>query len=146
MATNTENAKHTGNNKSAETKSAEVKARDAEKLPSEAKVNAWQLLPAAPSDATVPACARPHYCAPTRDLARIIVAKADAPVTGLRPKRWYNYSVGMSLWQCKVSMNRDHLDVLFYEDHGLMTLRNATDDEFKAMLDQWHAMPQSKIG
>ena len=54
-----------------------------------------------------------------------------------RIKRWRRYQVGMSLVHCRETAGLDHLDVLYYEKHGLMTLRPMTVEECREVLCRW---------
>ena len=92
-------------------------------------------------DTIEPACTsakplrrRPH---PSSPLLRVIAKKGTHPGYAHRIKRWHKYREGMSLLHCRETRDLDHLDVLYYEAHGLMTLRPMTQEELREVLRRW---------
>ena len=77
---------------------------------------------------------RPHP-----SLLRVISRKGKHPGRAHRIKRWHRYRVGMSLLHCRETAGLDHLDVLYYAKHGLMTLRPMTAEERREALRRWDA-------
>ena len=75
---------------------------------------------------------RPHP-----SLLRVVSRKGKHPGRAYRIKRWDRYEVGMSLLHCRVTAGLDHLDVLYYAEHGLMTLRDMTPQERREALLPW---------
>ena len=75
---------------------------------------------------------RPHP-----SLLRVISRKGKHPGRARRIKRWHRYQVGMSLLHCRETVGLDHLDILYYEKHGLMTLRPMTSEERREALHRW---------
>ena len=75
---------------------------------------------------------RPHP-----SLLRMISRKGTHPGRAHRIKRWHRYQVGMSLLHCRETAGLDHLDVLYYERQGLMTLRPMTVEERRDALSPW---------
>ena len=75
--------------------------------------------------------------APRPSLLRVISRKGKHPGRAHRIKRWHRYQVGMSLVHCRETAGLDHLDVLYYERHGLMTLRPMTAEECRKVLRRW---------
>ena len=89
----------------------------------------------------VPECAsakplqrRPH---PSSPLLRVNLRKGTHPGNARRIKRWHKYQEGMSILHCRETEGLDHLDVLYYEKHGLMTLRDMTPKERQEALRRW---------
>lgn len=74
---------------------------------------------------------------PPVKMLQVISKINQHPGVALRIKRWRNYKVGQSLLHCKLTPNLDHLDVLFYVEHGLMELRQPTQAEIKATQQKW---------
>ena len=88
---------------------------------------------------TEPQCAsakvltrRPHP-----SLLRVISRKGKHPGRAYRIKRWDRYEVGMSLLHCRETAGLDQLDVLYFERHGLMALRDMTPEERREALFRW---------
>ena len=77
---------------------------------------------------------RPHLSSP---LLRVISKKGTHPGYAYRIKRWHRYQVGMSVLHCRETEGLDHLDVFYYERHGLMTLRPMTREELQEALRPW---------
>jgi len=67
-----------------------------------------------------------------RRMLSIIDTIGTHPGKALRVKRFADYKVGMTLQHCKETTGLDHLDVGFYVEHKLMTVRPATDKEWEA--------------
>ena len=91
--------------------------------------------------ATEPDCASANVLKrpPHPSLLRVISRKGKHPGRAHRIKRWHRYEVGMSLLYCRETAGLDHLDVLYYEKHGLMTLRDMTPEERQEALRRWDA-------
>ncbi|QDP61623.1 MAG: hypothetical protein Tp138OMZ00d2C19078261_84 [Prokaryotic dsDNA virus sp.] len=91
------------------------------------------------NEAKIRNCAAAHVAKakPQRKMLRVITKINEHPGKALRIRRFHLYREGMTLQDCKLTGGLDHLDVLFYVDHGLMELREATDEEFKAAEDAW---------
>lgn len=89
----------------------------------------------------MPKCAAPRIqvAKPQHKMLQRIAHIGKHPGHALRIKRWHMYKVGMSLAQCKATAGLDHLDVLFYVQHNLMTLRPATAKEIAADTAPWSA-------
>lgn len=81
---------------------------------------------------------------PQLKMLRVIAKKGNHPGTALRIKRWHLYKEGMTLQHCKETEGLSHLDVLFYAEHGLVTLRDATEAEYKAALEAWQKRNEAK--
>ena len=88
---------------------------------------------------TEPQCAsakvltrRPHP-----SLLHVISRKGKHPGRAYRIKRWDRYEVGMSLLHCRETAGLDQLDVLYFERHGLMALRDMTPEERREALFRW---------
>ena len=75
---------------------------------------------------------RPHP-----SLLCVISKKWNHPGRGYRIRRWDRYKVGMSVLHCRETPGLDHLDIGFYEKHGLMTLRPMTPEERREALRRW---------
>ena len=92
-----------------------------------------------------PKCASPRkqVAKPQSKMLRKIASIGEHPGKALRIKRWDRYKVGMTLQQCKETEGLDHLDVLFYEEHGLMTLTDPTDKEVDAAVAAWTKAKES---
>ena len=75
--------------------------------------------------------------APHPSLMRVISRKGKHPGRAHRIKRWHRYQEGMSLVHCRETAGLDHLDVLYYERHGLITLRPMTAEERREVLRHW---------
>ncbi len=88
----------------------------------------------------VPKCAQAHPCAPSANLLWKIGKINREPGRGECPRRWFNYKVGMSLWEAKIGYNLDHLDLLFYRDRGILDLVPCTDKEVQAAWKKWQEM------
>ncbi len=76
---------------------------------------------------------------PTAAMEMRIASIGKHPGTALRKKRWASYRKGMSLAHCRATGGLDHLDIGFYVDHKLMTLRPATKAEMAAAVRAWQA-------
>lgn len=76
---------------------------------------------------------------PQAKMLRVISKKGNHPGKALRIKRWDRYETGMTLQHCKETEGLDHLDVLFYVEHGLMELRDPTQKEVDAAVAAWEA-------
>ena len=87
----------------------------------------------------LPKCASAHtqVAKPQAKMLRKISKITGEATKGLRPKRWDNYKVGMTLQHCKVTPGLDHLDVLFYVENGLMQLADATEKEVENAIAAW---------
>ena len=74
---------------------------------------------------------------PRPSLLRVIASKGEHPGYAYRIRRWRRYMVGMSLLHCRETAGLDHLDVLYYEKHRLVTLRPMTEEERREALRRW---------
>lgn len=94
---------------------------------------------AKPTKATEPKCAhsRKQVGKPQAKMLRTISWIGTHPGKALRIKRWDRYAKGMTLQHCKETDGLDHLDVLFYVEHGLMKLQDPTQKQVDAAVDQW---------
>jgi len=95
-----------------------------------------------------PKCAqaRLQLAKPSAKMLRVITHMGQHPGRALRIKRWHLYRVGMTLQHCKETEGLDHLDVLFYEEHGLMQLRDATPEEVQSAEAAWQkSNTQAKV-
>ena len=93
--------------------------------------------PAAPVVKPAPKCeaAVATVAKPQAKMMRVIADMDETgPQGGQRPKRWDNYAVGMTLLDCKAAEGCHPLDVLFWVEHGLVTLRDATPAEMETAL------------
>lgn len=90
---------------------------------------------------TMPKCAsaKVPVAKPQPKMLRRIASIAKHPGHALRIKRYHMYKVGMSLAHCKATPGLDHLDVLYYVEHNLMTLREPTKAELAQDLAPWQA-------
>ena len=90
-------------------------------------------------EATEPQCAtaKVRQKRPDSSLLRVISEKKMHPGCGYRIRRWERYKVGMSVLHCWETAGLDHLDIGFYEKHGLMTLRPMTQEERQEALRPW---------
>jgi hypothetical protein len=86
----------------------------------------------------------PQKAKPQLKMLRVIAKKHNHPGTALRVKRWHMYKEGMTLQHCKETEGLSHLDVLFYEEHKLVTMRDATEAEYKAALEAWQKSNEAK--
>jgi len=86
-----------------------------------------------------PKCAlsRAQVAKPQAKMLRVISKIGTHPGKALRIKRWDRYAKGMTLQHCKETEGLDHLDVLFYVEHGLMELREPTEKEVSAAVEAW---------
>lgn len=82
---------------------------------------------------------------PQRKMLRVIETIGTHPGKDMRVRRWHRYKVGMTLDECKMDHNMDHLDVFFHVRNGLMTLRDATDEEYKAFLVEWDSLDKARV-
>ena len=91
------------------------------------------------NEATEPKCAsaKVRQKRPDSSLLRVISKKETHPGYGYRIRRWDTYEVGMSVLHCWETAGLDHLDIGFYEEHGLMTLRPMTQEERQDALRPW---------
>jgi hypothetical protein len=101
---------------------------------------------AAQPEVAMPKCVAPRTQKgkPQPKMLRVIAKKHNHPGTALRIKRWHLYKEGMTLQHCKETEGLDHLDVLFYAEHKLVTLRDATEAEYKAALEAWQKSNEAK--
>lgn len=83
------------------------------------------------------AMARIQKGRPHPNLLRIIAKKNPHPGRAFRIKRWERYEEGMSVLHCRVTEGLDHLDIGFYEKHGLMELRPMNEQELAVALERW---------
>ena len=83
------------------------------------------------------ATARAQVAKPQAKMLRKISSIGTHPGKALRIKRWDRYSKGMTLQHCKETEGLDHLDVLFYVEHGLMELAEPTEKEVAAAVAAW---------
>lgn len=90
-------------------------------------------------EATEPKCAsaQVRQRRPDSSLLRVISKKETHPGYGYRIRRWDRYEVGMSVLHCWETAELDHLDIRFYEEHGLMALRPMTREERQEALRPW---------
>lgn len=88
--------------------------------------------------------AMPQKAKPQPKMLRVIAKKGNHPGIALRVKRWHMYKEGMTLQHCKETEGLSHLDVLFWVEHGLVTLRDATEAEYKAALEAWQKGNEAK--
>lgn len=88
--------------------------------------------------------AQPQKAKPQLKMLRVIAKKGNHPGTGLRIKRWHLYKEGMTLQHCKETEGLSHLEPLFWQENGLMVLRDATEAEYKAALEAWQKGNEAK--
>lgn len=119
--------------KSTAKRTAPTPQTKAKATPAEAPVTEEQVK------APEPKCALPRaqVAKPQAKMLRVISKIGTHPGKALRIKRWDRYSKGMTLQHCKETDGLDHLDVLFYVEHGLMELREPTEKEVSAAVEAW---------
>ena len=91
------------------------------------------------NEATEPKCAsaKVRQKRPDSFFLRVISKKETHPGYAYRIRRWDRYKVGMSVLHCLETAGLDHLDIQFYVDHRLMTLRPMTREERQEALRPW---------
>ena len=99
-------------------------------------------------EVTEPQCAsaKVRQKRPDSSLLRVISKKKTHPGYGYRIRRWDRYEVGMSVLHCWEAAGLDHLDIGFYERHGLMTLRPMTQEERQEALRSWDGIDTTRGG
>ena len=100
------------------------------------------------NETTEPKCASAKVLKspPHPSLLRVISRKGKHPGRGYRIRRWHRYQVGMSVLHCRETPGLDHLDIGFYEKHGLMTLRPMTPEERREALRRWDGNSPTRDG
>ena len=90
-------------------------------------------------EAVLPNCAKAkaNKAKPQPKMLRKISWIGTHPGKSLRIKRFHLYSLGMTLQHCKETDGLDHLDVLFYVEHGLMRLEEPSKEELAAVDKSW---------
>jgi len=123
-----------------------VKVAAADTVPQKGKGRTAKVVATDTETVASPKCAtaRTQRAKPQAKMLRVISVKGKHPGKALRIKRWDSYSKGMSLQECKETDGLDHLDVLFYVEHGMMELRPATDKEVEAAVTAWQATNQKE--
>lgn len=75
---------------------------------------------------------------PTRSMFSRLTKIKEHPGKGHRIRRWSNYKDGMTLLECSEGDEMTPLDVGYYVQHGLMSLTEATEEEFQTGLSEWY--------
>lgn len=88
--------------------------------------------------------AEPLLIKPTRKHAQRIDTIKGHSGKGNCIKRFHLYKAGDTMLHCKVTEGLIWSDVTFYAECGYLTIREATDAEFAAMLAEWQAAQPSK--